>query len=81
MQVVTLESTVALLRSEHCTGDAGLKGRMQQLLQELHSTLEVSWPWLLACTAGRRHCSDAHSNASLVGWPFTALPYGTGMPA
>ena len=53
VQVVTLESTVALLRSEHCTGDAGLKGRMQQLLQELHSTLEVNWPWLPACPPWR----------------------------
>ena len=81
MQVVTLESTVALLRSEHCSGDAGLKGRMQQLLQELHSTLKVGWPWRPACSPWRVDWSEARSNAPLVRWSSGVLPCGAGTPA
>ena len=43
MQVLGLEASLSAVHNERSQSDMGLKSRMQELLSELQSTLQV-WP-------------------------------------
>lgn len=44
MQVLSLEASLSAVHSERSQSDIGLKSRMQELLSELQSTLQVRLP-------------------------------------
>ena len=49
MQVLGLEASLSAVHNERSQNDMGLKSRMQELLSELQSTLQV-WPSLCKST-------------------------------
>ena len=49
MQVLSLEASLSAVHNERSQSDMGLKSRMQELLSELQSTLQV-WPSLCNST-------------------------------
>lgn len=49
--MLSLEASLSAVHSERSQSDSSLKGRMQELLSELHSTLQVSNATLQMCRA------------------------------
>ena len=62
MQVLSLEASLSAVHSERSQSDIGLKSRMQELLSELQSTLQVR---LLGCSCSADMCALVHDTACL----------------
>lgn len=60
MQVLSLEASLSAVHSEHSQSDSSLKGRMQELLSELHSTLQVRFELKMHHATPYMSCAAVH---------------------